>query len=90
MFTITADGWIPKEQARGPEALVGIPLEFQGIDKNVLLPPTLSIVIDKLLESDDVAVQGVLRDLYKGFAKHYDWYLQFAQNAPKPCTFSWK
>ena len=64
---MNSDGWIPKEQARGLEAQFGIPIEFLGVEKNLVVPPILVNVLKELLKSDDDVVKSTLAELYKGF-----------------------
>jgi len=47
---MTSEGWIAKEQARGEETQFGIPIEFLGVEKNQAVPPTLILVVRKLLD----------------------------------------
>ena len=86
-YTMTADGHIAKEQARGPDALFGIPEQYVGVDPNTLTPPIFLIVLRYLLESRESQEYDVL---YQGFAKHYTWYKRNAENQPMLCTFSYK
>ena len=50
VYTMTSEGWIAKEQARGEETQFGIPIEFLGVEKNLAVPPTLILVVRKLLD----------------------------------------
>ena len=50
-YTMTADGQIAKEQARGPDALFGIPEQYAGVDPKTLTPPVLLFVLRHLLDT---------------------------------------
>ena len=68
---MNSEGWIPKEQARGLEAQYGIPVEYLGIEKNLVVPPMIVTVLKELLKSDNELIKSTLAELYKGFEAHY-------------------
>jgi hypothetical protein len=68
---MNSDGWIPKEQARGQEAQFGIPVEYLGVEKNLVVPPMMIIVLKELLKSENDLVKSTLAEIYKGLEAHY-------------------
>eukprot|EP01133_Synstelium_polycarpum_P014239 gene14239-16801_t len=47
---VNEDGWIPREQILGREALSMVPEEFQVQSPNIANPPTLLLVVNKLMD----------------------------------------
>lgn len=81
------DGWIPREVILGPEARSKVPEEFQVQYPHYANPPTLYVVLNRLLdkvESGDASglgylgkpesVKASLKDLYPLLKRHYNWW----------------
>jgi len=49
IYTISKDGWIPKEQARGEE--MDVPEELLAVTENQGVPPSLILPLRYLLSS---------------------------------------
>ena len=70
LLTMTVDGNIAHEQARGAEALFGIPHDFVGIDTAMISPPIMVLLIETLIEGSSSAKKKVI---FKGLDSYYNW-----------------
>ena len=68
IYSISKDGWIPKEQARGEE--MDAPEEFLAVTQDQGVPPSLILPLRYLLASR----AGWVIDLYQGYAAWFKWY----------------
>ncbi|NXY88277.1 MOGS glucosidase, partial [Alcedo cyanopectus] len=83
---MTADGWIPREQILGEEALAKVPAEFVAQRGGTANPPTLLLALERLLPD---APQPYLSRLFPRLRSWYDWFNR-TQAGPLPHTFRWR
>jgi mannosyl-oligosaccharide glucosidase len=87
------NGWIPREQIRGPEAESTVPAEFLTQDPKLANPPSMMFSMKSLLEKaskGDVKLQQFLVPLYSRWQLWYEWFFKSQENPTMPFTFSWK
>ncbi|KAM3831496.1 mannosyl-oligosaccharide glucosidase [Vipera latastei] len=85
---MNADGWIPREQILGDEALAKVPPEFVVQHSQMGNPPTFFLVLQQLLRQGAVE-QEYLRRLYPRLQSWYSWY-NHTQAGPLSYTFRWR
>lgn len=83
---MTAEGWIPREQILGDEALAKVPPEFVVQHSDTANPPALLLALQRLLGS---APPSYLRRLFPRLRSWYEW-LNRTQSGPLPYTFRWR
>ncbi|XP_030046760.1 mannosyl-oligosaccharide glucosidase isoform X1 [Microcaecilia unicolor] len=91
---MNVEGWIPREQILDNEARSKVPSEFILQRNENANPPTLFLVLEKLIRGLEVAslVQKdelYLRKLLPRLRSWYDWY-NTTQAGPLPYTFRWR
>uniref|UniRef100_A0A4W4FL06 Mannosyl-oligosaccharide glucosidase n=2 Tax=Electrophorus electricus TaxID=8005 RepID=A0A4W4FL06_ELEEL len=94
---INVEGWIPREQILGDEARSKVPSEFMVQRNENANPPTLFLVLDKLvgqLESHPDAPSSrdtlaFLRKLYPRLQTWFEWY-NTTQAGPLPNSYRWR
>ncbi|NXN14442.1 MOGS glucosidase, partial [Indicator maculatus] len=80
------EGWIPREQILGEEALSKVPPEFVPQLSETANPPTLLLALEQLLPE---APQPYLHRIFPRLRAWYDWYNR-TQAGPLPFTFRWR
>ncbi|XP_058047980.1 mannosyl-oligosaccharide glucosidase isoform X1 [Ahaetulla prasina] len=85
---MNVEGWIPREQILGDEALAKVPLEFVVQHSQAGNPPTFFLVLQQLLRQGAVE-QSYLRRIYPRLQSWYSWY-NHTQAGPLPYTFRWR
>eukprot|EP01132_Coremiostelium_polycephalum_P004736 gene4736-5912_t len=98
------NGWIPREQILGDEALSMVPSEFQIQLPTIANPPTLIMTINKLLDfvqdhklnpnsvttAEDVEkIESFLRDAYPRIVRYYNYYWN-TQSSKVENLFRWR
>uniref|UniRef100_A0A493T6G3 Mannosyl-oligosaccharide glucosidase n=1 Tax=Anas platyrhynchos platyrhynchos TaxID=8840 RepID=A0A493T6G3_ANAPP len=83
---MNAEGWIPREQILGEEALAKVPPEFVVQHSETANPPTLFLALQQLLGT---APLPYLRRLFPRLRAWYEWY-NSTQAGPLPYTFRWR
>ncbi|XP_007445489.1 mannosyl-oligosaccharide glucosidase, partial [Python bivittatus] len=85
---MNAEGWIPREQILGDEALAKVPPEFVVQHSQAGNPPTFFLALQQLLRQGAVQ-QDYLQRLYPRLQSWYSWY-NHTQAGPLPYTFRWR
>ncbi|XP_065186679.1 mannosyl-oligosaccharide glucosidase-like [Sycon ciliatum] len=85
---INQDGWIPREQILGPEALSRVPAEFVVQHNENANPPTFFLSIQSLLRNDQVDKE-FLQHLYPRLSKWFEWF-NVTQAGPVPLSYRWR
>ncbi|XP_063165814.1 mannosyl-oligosaccharide glucosidase [Candoia aspera] len=85
---MNTEGWIPREQILGDEALAKVPPEFVVQHSQAGNPPTFFLVLQQLLKQG-VVERGYLQRLYPRLQSWYSWY-NHTQAGPLPYTFRWR
>lgn len=91
--TMKPNGWIPREQIRGPEAESTVPAEFLAQDPKLANPPSMIFSMQILIEQaskGDQKLQDFLRSIYSRWQLWYNWFFASQENPSMPDTFSWK
>jgi mannosyl-oligosaccharide glucosidase len=86
------DGWIPREQILGPEALVRVPPEFIVQDTSAANPPALLLAVDSMLEAGTLT-KSFAAKIYPRVKQWFIWY-NSTQTGPKlekgGVSFRWR
>ncbi|XP_026532287.1 mannosyl-oligosaccharide glucosidase [Notechis scutatus] len=85
---MNVEGWIPREQILGDEALAKVPPEFVVQHSQAGNPPTFFLVLQQLLGQGAVG-QDYLRRIYARLQSWYGWYNR-TQAGALPYTFRWR
>lgn len=90
---MNTEGWIPREQILGEEALARVPDEFVVQRNNVANPPTLIMALFDLIERHRdwllVKQRSTLRRMWPRLQSWYHW-LNRTQSGDEPTTFRWR
>ncbi|XP_053336327.1 mannosyl-oligosaccharide glucosidase-like [Clarias gariepinus] len=94
---INVDGWIPREQILGDEALSKVPAEFVVQRTENANPPTFFLVLEEFMEQLEARpgaphFQGTLnflRRLYPRLQAWFGWY-NTTQVGPLPNSYRWR
>ncbi|KAK3523216.1 hypothetical protein QTP86_022939, partial [Hemibagrus guttatus] len=94
---MNVEGWIPREQILGDEALSKVPSEFVVQHTENANPPTFFLVLEKILEQlnthmDAPQLQNTLpflRRLYPRLQTWFEWY-NTTQAGPLPNSYRWR
>eukprot|EP00039_Didymoeca_costata_P014170 m.225893 g.225893 ORF g.225893 m.225893 type:complete len:785 (-) comp15963_c0_seq3:2189-4543(-) len=82
------DGWIPREQILGVEAEERVPSEFVRQHEKHANPPTLMLVIERLLDANlSTSDNELLHTLYPAAKKWMSWFI--SSQAGLGGTFHW-
>jgi mannosyl-oligosaccharide glucosidase len=87
-----ADGWIPREQILGAEAVAKVPDWAVSQHRTHANPPTLLLAIESLLQhapSDDEATISWLMVLFPALEQWFAWF-RTTQAGEEPGTFRWR
>ncbi|XP_048485861.1 mannosyl-oligosaccharide glucosidase isoform X2 [Plutella xylostella] len=90
---INVEGWIPREQILGAEALARVPKEFVVQSNAAANPPMLLLQVAKLAQRPEFAKPGPLRaKLHRCFTRLQAWYFWFlnSQRGDQPTSFRWR
>ncbi|XP_075262055.1 mannosyl-oligosaccharide glucosidase-like isoform X2 [Convolutriloba macropyga] len=88
MDLMNADGWIPREQILGSEALARVPREFIVQHTSNANPPSFLLTVDSLLNRGKIPADYLSR-LYPKITQWITWY-NTTQRGPLPLTYQWK
>lgn len=94
LSTMSATGWMAREQIRGTEAESQVPLKFQTQDKSVGNPPTMIFAIENIMqyykyfEGDNTKYNRFLKKCYDKLGSWYEWYLN-TQKSVDGKNFQW-
>ncbi|XP_063720487.1 mannosyl-oligosaccharide glucosidase-like [Symsagittifera roscoffensis] len=88
MDLMNAEGWIPREQILGSEALARVPREFIVQHTSNANPPSFLLTVDYMLDRDLIP-DHFLRKLYPKLLQWVSWY-NTTQTGPIATTFQWK
>ncbi|KAL3863051.1 hypothetical protein ACJMK2_004833 [Sinanodonta woodiana] len=87
------EGWIPREQILGAEALAKVPAEFVVQKNENANPPTLYLALLKIIEhysnSNNEGSQSFLKAVFPRLKVWYDWY-NTSQVGERPSTYRWR
>ncbi|NXI44027.1 MOGS glucosidase, partial [Galbula dea] len=83
---MNAEGWIPREQVLGEEALAKVPPEFVPQHSEVANPPTLLLALERLLPE---APEPYIRRIFPRLHAWFTW-LNRTQAGPLANTFRWR
>lgn len=99
LSTMSATGWIPREQIRGAEAYNQVLPEFSVQDKMVANPPTLIFPINSFINyykyfnevENTVNLNGLLKKCYDKLGLWYEWFTmtQSAKRKDGTRMFQW-
>merc|ERR1719424_9421 len=87
-----ADGWIPREQILGSEALAKVPDWAVAQDPTVANPPTFFLAIESLLHRappTDTETNLWLKNLFPALEQWFTW-LKTSQSGEEPGSFRWR
>jgi mannosyl-oligosaccharide glucosidase len=73
------NGWIPREQIRGPEAESNVPSEFLTQDSKLANPPSMMFSMRYLVEEvkkGDIKLSKFLLGLFSKWQLWYNWFLK--------------
>ena len=90
---LNSEGWIPREQILGDEAMARVPAEFVVQRNENANPPTLFLPLKRLIvnlvnstKDKDIAF---LRSVFPRLKAWYQWYSS-TQTGPLPSTYRWR
>ncbi|XP_062864317.1 mannosyl-oligosaccharide glucosidase [Trichomycterus rosablanca] len=94
---INIEGWIPREQILGDEALSKVPSEFVVQRNENGNPPTFFLVLEEFVEKLETLPENesfqktlsFLRRLYPRLQTWFDWY-NTTQAGPLPNSYRWR
>ena len=90
---LNSEGWIPREQILGVEALAKVPSEFVVQRNENANPPTLLLPLKKLIDSmvngTDEKDRNFLKSVYPRLQAWYQWY-STTQTGPLHSTYRWR
>ncbi|XP_017316328.1 mannosyl-oligosaccharide glucosidase [Ictalurus punctatus] len=94
---ISVEGWIPREQILGDEALSKVPSEFVVQHTENANPPTFFLVLEEFLEHLEAHPDApqfrnslpFLRRLYPRLQTWFEWY-NTTQAGPLPSSYRWR
>ncbi|MCI4394790.1 hypothetical protein PGIGA_G00172780 [Pangasianodon gigas] len=94
---INVEGWIPREQILGDEALSKVPSEFVVQHTENANPPTFFLVLEEFLEQLEAHLDApqfrdtlpFLRRLYPRLQTWFEWY-NTTQAGPLPNSYRWR
>ncbi|XP_055695193.1 mannosyl-oligosaccharide glucosidase [Lutzomyia longipalpis] len=91
---MNVEGWIPREQILGVEALAKVPEEFVTQRNTDANPPTILIVLNRILTryGDVLKAKGRLATLDRLFPRLQAWFTWFntTQRGDSPGTYRWR
>ncbi|CDW80734.1 mannosyl-oligosaccharide glucosidase [Stylonychia lemnae] len=91
--SMKSNGWIPREQIRGPEAESNVPREFIVQDPKVANPPSMMFPMKFLLQEaqkGDKKITFFVSTLYQKWQTWYQWFFKSQENPSMPFNFSWR
>lgn len=84
-------GWIPREMILGDVASTRVPDEFIVQNVNIANPPTLLLVLEKLLDKNSAGIVPFLQQMFPLLHDWVQWYLYSQQGpADRPGSFRWR
>ena len=92
------DGWIPREQILGAEAMARVPSEFLAQHREHANPPALLLRIQRLLDAPGntnspdaagAAVRPIFREMWPWLVNWHQWFLR-TQAGELPNSFRWR
>ena len=90
---MNADGWIPREQILGNEALMKVPKEFVVQNADYANPPTMFLALDSMFNSmqpsEILDHHSTLKKVFHRLTLWYNWY-NTTQIGPLPTTYRWR
>ncbi|XP_019860909.1 PREDICTED: mannosyl-oligosaccharide glucosidase GCS1-like, partial [Amphimedon queenslandica] len=90
---LNAEGWIPREQILGEEALSKVPEEFVVQYSSNANPPALFLTVEALVgrmeETNKLMDVNYLKRIYPRLEAWYNWFIR-TQKGPRPFTYQWK
>ncbi|KAF7686967.1 mannosyl-oligosaccharide glucosidase [Silurus meridionalis] len=92
--SINVEGWIPREQILGDEALSKVPSEFVVQHTENANPPTFFLLLEEILEQLDAHPDAqntlhFLQRLYPRLHSWFEWY-NTTQAGPLPNSYRWR
>jgi mannosyl-oligosaccharide glucosidase len=96
LSTMSATGWIAREQIRGGEAESQVPQKFIIQDKQVANPPTFIFALENILSfykyhNDELnlkTMKNFLKKCFDKFGAWYEWYENY-QKSPDRKSYQW-
>ncbi|XP_071828540.1 mannosyl-oligosaccharide glucosidase-like isoform X2 [Apostichopus japonicus] len=90
---MNVEGWIPREQILGSEALMKVPREFVVQFNTNANPPTLFLPLQHLMEQEsfrsDPRFQKYMHAIFPRLKAWYQWFNN-SQTGPEPGTYRWR
>lgn len=91
---MNVEGWIPREQILGVEALAKVPEEFVTQRNTDANPPTILLLLNRILtkSGDNLKAKGRLATLDRLFPRLQAWFTWFntTQRGDSPGTYRWR
>jgi mannosyl-oligosaccharide glucosidase len=87
------NGWIPREQIRGPEAESVAPEMYIAQDPSIANPPSMMFPMKYLVyyaNNGETRAAQFLRKFYPRWRLWYSWFFESQENPSVPFTFSWR
>jgi len=85
-----ADGWIPREQILGVEAITRVPREFVTQTRDQANPPSLMLVVDKMIRDKDPEDMALLRELFPALRQWFNWFETTQRGHSKGDGYMWR
>jgi len=83
------NGWIPREQILGVEAVKRVPQEFIAQSESHANPPTLLLVVEKLMRDEPEAHDAFFKEMFPALRQWFEWF-NTTQHGELPNTYRWR